>query len=135
MIVATPVDAAGRSAGAWGRAPGVAVGRVADGALADWQVHETDWDGSHDGGTHGSHHARIVSFLKENAVEAIVVDHVGPGMVRVLESMGIPMLRATPGDAQASVLAAVSSGAVLEAGHDHGHGNPLQVARPASPAS
>jgi len=138
MIVATPVDPAGRSAGAWGRAHWVAVGRVADGAVTDWTVHEVDWDGQHDAGTHGSHHARIVRFLKDHAVEAVVVDHMGPGMVRVLETMGIPLLRATPGDAQASVVAAVASGAVLDAGaghHGHDHDDPLRVIRPQPPTA
>lgn len=131
MIVATPVDAAGRSAGAWGRAHWVAVGRVADGVLSDWQVHEVDWDGQHDAGTHGSHHARIVRFLKDHAVDAVVVDHMGPGMARVLRTMGIPLLRSSPGDAQASVVAAVASGAEPDAasGHHHDSADPLRVIR------
>ena len=61
----------------------------------------------HDSGTHGSHHALVVTFLREQTIDAIVVDHVGEGMRRMLATMNIPMLPATPGDAKESVLAAV----------------------------
>ncbi len=107
MIIATPVDEQGRAAGSWGRAHWVAVARVENDAIADWTVHRVRWDELHDAGTHGSHHARVVTFLRDHGVQALVVDHVGPGMVRMLATMGIPTLPATPGDAQASVLAAV----------------------------
>ena len=110
MIVATPVDAQGNSAGSWGRAPLVAVAEVdADGAIAAWAVHEVGWDALHDSGTHGSHHARVASFLRDHGVQAVVVDHVGPGMVRMLDTLGIAILGATPGDAHASVRGAVST--------------------------
>ena len=112
MKIATPVDAAEKSASAWGRAHWVAVADVVDGAIADWQVHEVSWDDLHDTGTHGSHHARVVSFLKEHQIQAIVVDHVGEGMQRMLATMKIPMLQAMPGDAKHSVLLAVRAAAV-----------------------
>lgn len=107
MIVATPVTAEGLSAAAWGKAHWIGVADVQDDEVVSWQVHEVAWDVSHDAGTHGSHHARIVRFLKEHGVQAVVVDHMGPGMQRVMATMGIPLLPASPGDAQASVLAAV----------------------------
>lgn len=107
MKIATPVDAAGQSAHSWGRAHWVAVAEVADATIADWQVHEVSWDVLHDDSTHGSHHARVVTFLKDQSIQAIVVDHVGEGMQRMLSTMDIPLLPATPGDAQASALAAV----------------------------
>lgn len=109
MRIATPVDDAGKSAHAWGRAHWVAVADVRDGAIADWQVHEVSWDDLHDAGTHGSHHARIVTFLKDQGIQAVVVNHMGEGMQRVLATMTIPMLPATPGDAKHSVLLAVRS--------------------------
>jgi predicted Fe-Mo cluster-binding NifX family protein len=112
MIVATPVTADGQSAAAWGKAHWIGVATLEDGAVTDWQVHEVAWDVSHDEGTHGSHHARIVRFLKENAISAVVVDHMGPGMVQVMETMGIPLLPASAGDAQASVLAAAAAAGV-----------------------
>ena len=104
MIVATPVDAQGNSAGSWGRAHFVAVAELNDKAVADWTVHYTNWDELHDVGSHGAHHARMVKFLTENRVEAVVVSHMGEGMRRVMAKMGIPLLQATPGDAKESVV-------------------------------
>ena len=113
MIVATPVDQSGSTMHSWGRAHWVATGDVRESdagepRVFDWQVHEVAWDQSHDAAAHGSHHATIVRFLRDNGVQAIVVDHVGEGMQRMLSTMGIPMLPASPGDARASVEAAVS---------------------------
>jgi predicted Fe-Mo cluster-binding NifX family protein len=107
MYVATPVDADGQSAHAWGRAHWIAVAEVSDSGITGWEVHEVAWDDLHDSSTPGSHHARVVTFLKDHSIQAIVVDHVGEGMQRMLSTMGIPMLPASPGDARASVLAAV----------------------------
>ncbi|MEL4506096.1 NifB/NifX family molybdenum-iron cluster-binding protein [Luteococcus sp. H138] len=113
MIVATPTTADGQSATSWGKAHWVGVAEFAPGAegpeVRAWQIHEVAWDESHDAGTHGSHHARIVRFLKDQGVQAVVVDHMGDGMRRVMNTMGIPLLPASPGDAQASVLAAVAA--------------------------
>jgi predicted Fe-Mo cluster-binding NifX family protein len=109
MNIATPVTATGQSAAAWGKAHWIGVATVQDGAVAAWQVHEVAWDVSHDEGTHGSHHARIVRFLKEHDIAVVVVDHMGPGMVQVMQTMQIPVLPATPGDAQASILAALTA--------------------------
>ncbi|MFT4108676.1 NifB/NifX family molybdenum-iron cluster-binding protein [Propionicimonas sp.] len=109
MIVATPVTAEGQSAAAWGRAHWIGVADVRDGAVAGWAIHEVGWDVSHDEGTHGSHHARIVRFLKEQGIAAVVVDHMGPGMVQVMNTMGIPVLPATPGDARVSIIAALTA--------------------------
>lgn len=108
MIVATPVTGEGLSATAWGRARWVAVADVRDGAVSEWAIHEVRWDESHDAGTHGSHHARVVTFLRDQGVGAVVVDHMGEGMVRMLRTMGIRILPASPGDARASVLDAVA---------------------------
>lgn len=108
MIVATPVTADGQSTPSWGRAHWVGVAEVDDGQVTGWQIYEVGWDESHDASTHGSHHARIVRFLTEHAIEAVVVDHVGPGMAQVLTKMGIPVLPASPGYAPASILAALA---------------------------
>jgi len=110
MRLATPVDATGQSGHAWGKAHWIAVAEVTDGAISDWQVHEVSWDVLHDSGTHGSHHALVVTFLREQGIEAIVVNHVGEGMQRMLATMNIPMLPASPGDAKESVLAAICVG-------------------------
>ena len=112
MIVATPVTEDGQSAAAWGRAHWIGVADVVDGEARAWRVHEVAWDQSHDEGTHGSHHARIVRFLREHGIEAVVVDHMGPGMVQVMATMRIPVLPAIAGDARESILAAIQDDAI-----------------------
>lgn len=109
MIVATPVTVDGRTAHAWGKAHWVGVAEVTGPRVTSWTIHEVGWDELHDAGTHGSHHARVVRFLKDQGVQAIVVDHVGAGMVRLLDRMEIPILPSTPGDARESILAAVAA--------------------------
>lgn len=109
MIVATPVTQDAQSAAAWGKAHWIGVAKVSEGEVLSWQVHEVAWDESHDEGTHGSHHARIVRFLRAHGIEAVVVDHMGPGMVQVMATMGIPLFPATAGDAKASIIAAAAA--------------------------
>lgn len=77
--------------------------REDDGHISDWGVHPVGWDVAHDEGTEGSHHARIVRFLRENGVEAVVVDHMGQGMQHTLGKMGIPVLPALSQDAREAV--------------------------------
>ena len=90
----------------WGRADWVALADVVDGEIASWQEVEVSWSRLHDEGTPGSHHARVVTFLREHGVEAVVVDHMGDGMVRMLDTMRLPVHSGAAGDARAAVKAA-----------------------------
>lgn len=104
MIIAVAVAPDGTVGHSWGKAPSVVVARVEEGQILDWQPYDVDWDRSHDEGTAGSHHARIVTFLRAHAVEAVLVDHVGDGMRRMLGSMGIRLVEGIGGDARAAAL-------------------------------
>jgi len=106
--VAVAVDPAGAVGHSWGKAPRVAVAEVSDGQIVRWQEFDVAWDVSHDAGTHGSHHARVVRFLKNNDVAVVLASHVGDGMVRMLDTMGIRLELGVAGDARQAVLAAVS---------------------------
>lgn len=110
MILMIPVRPDGSVEPRFGKAPMVAVAGVQDGTITSWDTFQVGWDALHDAGTEGSHHARIVTFLREHGVDAVVATHVGPGMARTLASMGLPMLPATDLDARASVEAAVAAG-------------------------
>jgi predicted Fe-Mo cluster-binding NifX family protein len=110
MIVAIPMGPDGRMGHSWGKARAVAVADVAAGVITGWSEHEVRWDALHDEGTHGSHHARVVRFLRDNGVEAVVVDHVGEGMRRTLTSMGVALHEGHSGDARQQVLAAAGAG-------------------------
>ncbi|MDR2974612.1 MAG: dinitrogenase iron-molybdenum cofactor [Propionibacteriaceae bacterium] len=104
--------------GGLGRAHSMAVAEVEQGEMRSWTVHEVGWDVLHDapspaanaaGGqhnNHGAHHARIVRFLKENRVEAVVTGHMGPPMAHTLELLGVVGLVGAAGDARKAALAA-----------------------------
>ncbi|AXE38993.1 NifB/NifX family molybdenum-iron cluster-binding protein [Acidipropionibacterium virtanenii] len=110
MNLMIPVRPDGSVEPRFGKAPMVAVAGVDEaGAITSWQTFQVGWDALHDAGTEGSHHARIVTFLREHEVAAVVATHVGPGMQRTLNSMGLPMLLAAHPDARTSVEAAVAA--------------------------
>ena len=91
----------------WGRADWVAVAEVVDGEILSWQEIEVSWSRLHDEGAPGSHHARVVKFLRDHDVEAVVANHIGDGMVRMFDSMSLPAYLGAAGDARAAVKAAI----------------------------
>ena len=56
MILTVPVTADGRVDARFGKATTMAVAKVEDGELTDWQAHEVGWDVLHDQSEHGQHH-------------------------------------------------------------------------------
>ncbi|HRY10899.1 MAG TPA: NifB/NifX family molybdenum-iron cluster-binding protein [Candidatus Nanopelagicales bacterium] len=108
MNVAVAVDGSGNVGHSWGKAARVAVAQVADGRIAAWDEYDVGWDVAHDAGTHGAHHARVVRFLKEHAVEVVLASHVGDGMVRMLNTMGVRLDLGVTGEAKQAVLHAVT---------------------------
>lgn len=108
MKVLVPVTADGQVEPRFGRAPRVAVATVEQGAVTDWQEHAVGWDASHDTGTEGAHHARLVRFLREHQVQAVVVTHMGAGMQRVTSRMGIQVLATDSGPARQALLDALA---------------------------
>ncbi len=109
MNVCVPVTADGQVDPRWGRADRVAVADVAGGAIRGWREFAVGWGALHDQGSEGAHHARVARFLRDNLVEAVAVHHVGPGMQRMLGSMGIHVVSGLGGDARAAARAAAAS--------------------------
>lgn len=103
MIVCAPVTPDGNIDPRWGRADWVAIAEIEDRKIKNWREVEVSWSRLHDEGTEGSHHARVVKFLKENGIEAVVANHMGDGMTRMLKSMEIPVHLGASGDARAAV--------------------------------
>ena len=106
MILCAPVTTDGMIDPRWGKADWVAVAEVVDGEIVTWQEVEVSWSRLHDEGAPGSHHARVVTFLREHGVEAVVANHMGDGMVRMLATMKLPVHMGAAGDARAAVMAA-----------------------------
>ncbi|MGV8966435.1 MAG: NifB/NifX family molybdenum-iron cluster-binding protein [Cellulomonas sp.] len=90
----------------WGKADWIAVSDVIEGQITSWHEFEVSWSRLHDEGTPGSHHARVVRFLKEHQIETVVANHIGDGMVRMLATMGLPTYLGVSGEARAAVLEA-----------------------------
>jgi len=87
----------------WGRADTVAVADLVDGELITWREVDVSWSRLHDVGTSGAHHARVVRFLREEKVEAVVAGQIGDGMLRMLDTMGVPVHLGATGDARDAV--------------------------------
>ena len=107
MIVCVPIAIDGQVDPRWGRADWIAVAEVVDGKIENWREIEVSWSTLHDEGTPARHHARVARFLRENHVDAVVAHHVGDGMVRMLNTMALPLHLEATGDARAAVIAAV----------------------------
>jgi predicted Fe-Mo cluster-binding NifX family protein len=107
-IACIPVTPDGQVGGGFGRAPRVAIARTQGGALTDWQEIPVGWDVLHDTGTEGGHHARVARFLMDHAVELVVVSHLGDGMRRMLEGMGVALVTGAEGEARSAVLEAAA---------------------------
>ena len=103
--VCVPVTPDGVVDPRWGRAQRVAVATIAGGEVQDWQEFQVDWNTLHDAGSEGAHHARVATFLRDHGIEAIGVSHVGPGMRRMLETMGIRLVTDITGDARDAAVA------------------------------
>ncbi len=91
--------------GGWGRAQRIAIATVEDGSVTRWAEHDVRWDLAHDEGTEGSHHARVVRFLRDNGVQVVATGHMGPPMARMLGTMGIQAVVDAAGDPRAVALA------------------------------
>ena len=100
MIIATPVTADGLVDPRWGKAHNVALAEILDGELMSWDEHEVKWDVLHDEGTEGSHHARIVKFLRENQVDAVIIRGCGESMLNTMQKMGLIIALDAEGVAQ-----------------------------------
>jgi predicted Fe-Mo cluster-binding NifX family protein len=95
MIVCAPVTLDGNIDPRWGRADWIAIADLSDGKIKTWREIEVLW-------------SRLVKFLKEHGVEAVVANHMGDGMTRMLKTMEIPVHLGAQGDARAAVQELIS---------------------------
>jgi len=107
MVVCVPVSVDGSIDPRWGRADRVAITEVTVRGVTSWQEFDVGWSTLHDVGGEGAHHARVVRFLVDHRVEAVVADHIGPGMLHTLERMGLATHLGAGGDAREAVVAAI----------------------------
>ncbi len=109
MIVCVNVAPDGRVGGGWGKAPRVAVAEVVDGRVTAWAEHDVAWDRLHDEGGEGSHHARVVRFVREHGAQVVVTGHMGPPMQHTMAKLGLRVVLGATGDARAAAVAAAQA--------------------------
>ncbi|MCF2707302.1 hypothetical protein I6E29_08520 [Arcanobacterium haemolyticum] len=100
MIIAIPVTPDGTVDLKWGKARTVAIAEVEGEDIIEWTEHEVKWDEHHDATTEGAHHAAIVTFLRENEVEAVILNHCGAPMLNTMTKMGLIIATDAEGDAK-----------------------------------
>lgn len=100
MIIATPVTPDGNVDPRWGRAHTMALAQVENDELVGWSEVEVNWDVLHDEGTEGSHHARVVTFLRENSVEGVILYRAGEPMLNTMAKMGLVIATDAAGNAK-----------------------------------
>lgn len=103
MKIAIPVTPDGQVDPRFGKAHFVAIAGLSDDGTEtlSWDVTEVNWDELHDSSEHGTHHARIVRFLKDNEADAVIIGHAGASMLNTMAKMGIIIVTDAEGDAQA----------------------------------
>jgi predicted Fe-Mo cluster-binding NifX family protein len=103
-IVCVPMNTDGTVTHRLGQAPLVAVCRIDDGHIEDWSEHAVEWDTTYGVDVLGVHHPRVIRFLRDNEVEAVVADQVCDSMQSVLDSLVIRLYPGLTGDARAAVV-------------------------------
>lgn len=109
MVVCVPVTVESLIDPRWGRADRVAIAEATTEGIFGWQELEVGWGTLHDAGDEGAHHARVARFLLDHHVEAVVANHMGPGMLHMLAQMSITTHLGATGDAREAVAAAIAT--------------------------
>jgi predicted Fe-Mo cluster-binding NifX family protein len=105
MVICLPVAGDGSVDLRWGRAQRVAIATAERGAITRWEEFDVSWDTLHDAGPEGAHHARVARFLREHQADTVLAHHMGEGMARMLQQMGVRVRLGIVGDARQAVTA------------------------------
>lgn len=108
----------------FGRADQMALVDVEDGKITDWQVVDTPFaemhkDHHHNDGETGhphrsSHQSTIKEFLTGHDVNAVFVQHAGPGLQKVKDETDIKIITGAQGDAREAVTALLNTDTFTE---------------------
>ena len=102
MIVGVTTTPHGTVGGGLGRAQTVAVADVPDGEVTSWTEVPVGWGDLHGIGPEGTHHARIVRFVREHGLERVVTSGLGEGMRTTMGKLGVVVRTDLTGDARAA---------------------------------
>ncbi|MBK9739836.1 MAG: hypothetical protein IPO93_10035 [Actinobacteria bacterium] len=107
MTVCVPLNSDGTIHNRLGQANVVAICHVHDGQVTDWDEHVVEWDTTYGVDVLGVHHPRVIRFLQDQHVTAVVADNVCDIMQSTLPTLGITVSTGHSGDARSAVEAAV----------------------------
>ena len=92
-----------------GRAHTMAIATVEAGEITAWEEYEVNWDVLHDTGPEGTHHGRIVRFLREHNVMALATGHMGAPMINTTLKLGVLPLLGASGPAREIAIAGAAA--------------------------
>lgn len=108
MWVCVPVTNQGGVDPRWGRAERLALAEVKNSSVISWEEFDVNWGVDHEIASEARHHAHVARFIHDHKVEVVVADHMGPGMLTMLERMGVRVVLGVGGDAHTAVVLASS---------------------------
>ena len=111
MIVGVTTTPQGTVGGGLGRAQTMAVADVRDGVIASWAEVHVGWGDLHGTGPEGTHHARIVRFVREHALERVVTSGLGDSMRTTMGKLGVVVRTDLRGDARDAAVTAATTDA------------------------
>jgi len=99
-----PVTESGEIFPKWCRADRLVLAAVRSEEIITWEETQVWWADAHDGSTEQEHHARMATFLRERAVDIVVVDHMGNCLRGALLRMEIAVHQGAAGLARQAIL-------------------------------
>lgn len=107
QTVCIPLNADGTIHDRLGQANSVAICQVEGDRVSDWTEIVVDWDTTYGVDVLGVHHPRVIRFLQEHQVQAVVADNVCDIMKSTLPTLGVTVHAGVTGDARQVVASAV----------------------------
>jgi predicted Fe-Mo cluster-binding NifX family protein len=108
QTVCIPLNADGTIHDRLGQANSVAICQVDGDSVSDWTEIVVDWDTTYGVDVLGVHHPRVIRFLQEHQVNAVVADNVCDIMKSTLPTLGVTVHAGVTGDARSVVAEAMS---------------------------
>ncbi len=87
-----------------GKAHTMAVATITDNTIVSWDEYEVGWDALHGQGPEGTHHARIVRFMREHNIDVVITGHMGAPMLNTITKLGVKPVIDIIGDARQAAL-------------------------------
>ena len=108
QVICVPLNPDGSIHDRLGQARTVALCKVTGDQVAEWTEHLVEWDTTYGVDVMGAHHPRLIRFMQEQHVDAVVADNVCDVIQRSLPHVGVTVHDGFTGDARTAVAALVA---------------------------